>query len=108
MAETNTNTNTFNVGNNNNLQFQESPSYPGSWQQILATNIGEYCYIDFLIGTQNLVRREGILYNVGVSFVVLYDPRGQSYEVCDLYSIKFVTFPVPGTINVARGNKRRV
>ena len=108
MPEINANGSSFNVGNNDNQQFQESPSYPGSWQQILASNIGEYCYIDFLIGTQNLVRREGILYNVGVSFVVLYDPRAQAYEVCDLYSIKFVTFPVPGSIQAGKNLKRKI
>ncbi|MBQ7096050.1 MAG: hypothetical protein IJN80_06350 [Clostridia bacterium] len=98
----------FNVGNNDNMQFQESPSYPGSWQQILASNLGEYCYIDFLIGTQNLVRKEGILYNVGVSFVVLYEPKSMNYDVCDLYSIKFVTFPAPGSVAVNKNIRRRV
>lgn len=105
MAETNGN---FNIGNNDNMQFQESPSYPGSWQQVLASNLGEYCYIDFLIGTQNLVRKEGILYNVGVSFVVLYEPKSMSYDVCDLYSIKFVTFPAPGSVAANRNIKKRV
>ncbi len=66
--------------------------YANSWQRALQQNEGEYCYIDFLIGTQNLVRKEGILYDVGMSFIVLYEPRSKNYVVCDFYSIKFVTF----------------
>ena len=52
--------------------------YANSWQRALQQNEGEYCYIDFLIGTQNLVRKEGILYDVGMSFIVLYEPRSKN------------------------------
>lgn len=68
----------------------------GSMQQILADNIGEYAVVEFLIGTQNLVKREGILYTVGRSFVVLYDDLSGRYMVCDIFSVKFVTFFAPG------------
>ena len=76
-----------NMQENDNLQ-----GFANSWQRALQQNIGEYCYIDFLIGTQNLVRKEGILYDVGMSFITLYEPRSKNYIVCDFYSIKFVTF----------------
>lgn len=48
--------------------------------------------IEFLVGTQTLVRKQGILYSVGISFLVLYDTAEETYVVCDLYSVKFVTF----------------
>ena len=110
MAELNGNNGSFQTGDDNNMEFQQSPAYVGSWQQILKNNVGEYCMIEFLIGTQNLELREGILYNVGVSFVVLYNDRNDVYMVCDLYSIKFVSFPASGVIptSVARSSRRKV
>lgn len=78
-----------------------SPGYQGSMQQILAENLGKYVECEFLIGTQNIVRKEGILYFVGISYVVLFDYNANKYYVCDFYSLKFVTFyeegkePVP-------------
>ena len=68
----------------------------GSMQQILQDNIGNYVSVEFLIGTQNLVSRQGILYSVGTGFLVLYDDVQQVYEVCDVFSVKFVTFYLPG------------
>lgn len=97
-----------NFNNDFNQEYNQSPAYPGSWQQVLTNNEGQYCIIEFLIGTENLVKREGILYSVGVSFVVLYEPRSGNYVVCDLYSIKFVTFAGSGVIPAVKNNKRRV
>ncbi len=71
------------------------PGYTGSMQQILSQNTGKRVVIDFLVGTSNIVRKEGILYLVGVSYVVLYDERADTYTVCNLYSIEFVTFLSP-------------
>ena len=45
----------------------------GSMQRILSDNIGEYVVIEFLIGTEMIVRKQGILYYVGTSYVTLYD-----------------------------------
>lgn len=71
--------------------------YEGSMQQLLSQNTGYYVSCEFLIGTQNLVRREGILYQVGSSFMVLYDVPLQRYIICDFYALKFVTFYEPGS-----------
>lgn len=88
-----------------------SKQYNGTMQQILQNNIGEYVIIEFLIGSDNIVYREGILYSVGISYIVLYDERNEQYTICDLYAIKFVTYvdtrkrssrPV-----IARSNNRR-
>ncbi len=87
--------------NNNTLvtppsQDFDTLSYRGSMQQILQENLGSYVIIEFLIGTGNLESRQGILYNVGSQFVVLYDDINLRYVVCDIFSIKFVTFLLPG------------
>lgn len=64
----------------------------GSIQQDLANNLGYYVEIDFLIGASNIVTQRGILYSVGINYVTLYHDTEDRYVVCDLYSIKFVTF----------------
>ncbi|MEG0771012.1 MAG: hypothetical protein RR436_03840 [Clostridia bacterium] len=66
--------------------------YEGTMQSILIKNIGNYASIEFLIGTSALVRKEGVLFSVGISYVTLYDNLNGVYTVCDIYSIKFVNF----------------
>lgn len=65
-------------------------------QQALANNIGEFVVIEFLIGTQEIVKKQGILFNVGVSFVTLFEEETKTFIICDFYSIKFITFYLPG------------
>ena len=65
-------------------------------QQMLADNIGEYVVAEFLIGTERIMRKQGILYSVGVSYVTLYDDMVNNFIVCDIFSIKFVYFYYPG------------
>ena len=75
--------------------------FQGSMQQFLRKEIGRYVSADFLVGTQTIVNKEGILFDVGVSFIVIYEVRDNRYVVCDFYSLKFLTFytvsdiPVP-------------
>ncbi len=76
----------------------------GSMQQILAANIGTIVNCDLLIGTGNLIRKEGILYSVGRSYFTLMDtPSGGRYTVCDIFSLKFITFIHPGQIQEFAG-----
>ena len=74
----------------------DNAAFQGSLQQLLQDNIGAYVTIEFLIGTSSMVTRQGVLYAVGTSYVVLYDDVNQQYTVCDLFAIKFVTFYLPG------------
>ena len=74
----------------------DSEEMRGSMQAILAQNIGEYVVIEFLIGTENIVRKQGMLYFVGRSFVTLYDENVNNFIVCDIFSVKFVYFYMPG------------
>lgn len=84
------------VGDQGTLDNAINNGYQGSLQQMLATNTGNRVVVDFLVGAANIVRKEGILYLVGVSYIVLYDERADTYTVCNLYSIEFVTFLSPG------------
>lgn len=68
----------------------------GSMQAILSDNIGQYVVIEFLIGTEQMMRKQGLLYFVGRSFVTLYDEAVNNFIICDIFSIKFVYFYMPG------------
>ena len=57
----------------------------------LQTAIGYYVTCDFLIGTQIIETRDGILAKVGTNFLTLYQPDLERYIVCDLYALKFIT-----------------
>ena len=68
----------------------------GSIQYILSKNIGEYVVVEFLVGTQEIVRKQGVLFYVGTSFITLYDDFHNNFIVCDVFSVKFVYFYLPG------------
>ncbi|MDO4565460.1 MAG: hypothetical protein Q4C04_07600 [Clostridia bacterium] len=63
-----------------------------TYQEFLANIIGYYIICEFLIGVDRLVLRQGELIDVGESYFTLYDPVQLAYTVCDLYSLKFVTY----------------
>ena len=73
-------------------QSFDTESFQGSMQQVLQDNVGAFVSVDFLIGTQNFVTKQGILFWVGSQFIVLYEQSNQQYVVCDIFAIKFVTF----------------
>ena len=73
-----------------------TPAMQGSLQQFLADNLGEYVVVEFLIGTNALTRKQGVLYSVGRSVLTLYEETSQTFVVCDIFSVKFVTFYLPG------------
>lgn len=74
-----------------------SPGLQGSMQQILSENLGKFVIADFLVGIATIVRRAGVLYSVGRGYVTLYLAQYQAFEVCDVFSLKFVTFFQPGS-----------
>lgn len=92
MSETPAN-NGFNVPPDQDFN---TVSFQGSMQQVLQENIGNYVIVEFLIGTGSLISRQGVLYNVASQFLVLYDEFESRYVVCDIFSVKFVTFLLPG------------
>lgn len=83
-----------------NLPAEEnfnSPGLQGSMQQILSENLGKFVIADFLVGVSTMVRRVGVLYSVGRGYMTLYLSQYQAFEVCDVFSLKFVTFFQPGS-----------
>lgn len=77
-------------------QTFDSPEMEGSIQKILSKNIGNYVVIEFLIGTDQIHRKQGQLFHVGTSYITLYDDENVNFILCDIFSVKFVYFYVPG------------
>lgn len=57
----------------------------------LRENIGKLMRVEFLIGTNNLIDRTGILLDVGASYILLRALESDVITYCDIYSIKFIT-----------------
>lgn len=61
-------------------------------QGYLKTKIGKKVRIVFLIGTNLVQDRDGILTDVGIDYIIIKEEDTNSPLLCDIYSIKFVTF----------------
>ena len=65
----------------------------------LRSQIGKLVRVEFLIGTENITDRVGILEEVGISYIILRSIESGNLLYCDIYSIKFVAiseyFKVP-------------
>lgn len=66
----------------------------------LREQIGKLVRVEFLIGTNNLTDRVGILEDVGASYILLRAIESGVLTYADIYSIKFVTispYPFPNS-----------
>jgi hypothetical protein len=73
--------------------FEEGPPTTtdiGYTPAYLKTQIGRRVKIEFLIGTNMLVDKEGTLVDVGINYVIIREAETDDLLLCDLYSIKFV------------------
>ena len=73
----------------------------------LRENIGKLMRVEFLIGTNNLVDRTGILIDVGASYILLRALESDVINYADIYSIKFITIsnlPYNMLLNFNTGN----
>jgi len=61
-------------------------------QGFLQTQIGRYVKVEFLIGVNMLIDREGILVRVGTDYIIIQESETDDYLLCDIYSIKFIRF----------------
>ena len=52
--------------------------------------------VEFLIGTNNLTDRIGILEDVGASYILLRSVESNNLIYCDIYAIKFITISSGG------------
>ena len=55
-----------------NSPISTEEAYRGSLKAMLAKYVGTYVVASFLVGTQNTVSWEGILYDVGNDYVTIY------------------------------------
>lgn len=62
----------------------------------LREQIGKLMRVEFLIGTNNMVDRIGILDDVGASYILLRSFENDSLVYCDIYAIKFITISTSG------------
>ncbi|AKN33603.1 hypothetical protein Ccar_23390 [Clostridium carboxidivorans P7] len=79
--------------------FEQAPGSPIAQdiqytQGYLRTQIGKRVRVFFLIGTNIVQDREGILEDVGISYIILKETGTNINVLCDIYAIKFVNiFP---------------
>lgn len=82
--------------NQNTPEILTNPIYTPAF---LREQIGKLMRVEFLIGTNNLVDRIGILEDVGASYILLRSFENDSLVYCDIYSIKFITISTTGVYN---------
>ena len=75
------------VINQNSPEILTNPIYTPAF---LREQIGKLMRVEFLIGTNNLVDRIGILEDVGASYILLRSFENDSLVYCDIYAIKFI------------------
>ena len=85
------------MGNQLPVEVIQAPTsreeaYLGSWKALLSRYEGSYVVATFLVGTQNTVSWEGILFDVGNDYLTIYQESRDRYIVSDYYSLKFVEF----------------
>ena len=82
-------------GENRNVQInQNSPEILTNniyTPAFLRENIGKLMRVEFLIGTNTLTDRIGILEDVGASYILLRSIQSNEITFADIYSIKFIT-----------------
>jgi len=61
-------------------------------QGYLRTQIGKKVKVEFLIGADNYMDRQGTLVDVGISYIIITETETDDLVLCDIYSIKFVRF----------------
>ncbi len=65
--------------------------------RLLSANLGREVVAEFLVGTDDIVRKAGILYAASAEYMVLYDDVNLTNIACYLPSLRFVTFYLSGT-----------
>ncbi len=96
---------------NRNVQLdQNSPEIltnPIYTPAFLRQQIGKLMRVEFLIGTNNMVDRIGILQDVGASYILLRSFENDSLVYCDIYAIKFITISTTGIYGTGNMNYNR-
>ena len=66
--------------------------YRGSLKAMVLEYVGAYVAATFLVGTQQMITWEGVLYDVGNDYMTIYQEGRDRYIVSDIYSLKFIEF----------------
>lgn len=66
----------------------------GSLLRLLSNNLGKEVTGEFMVGVEEIVYKSGTLRAVNTDYLVIATPRAE--VVCDLYSLRFMTFYLPG------------
>ena len=72
----------------------------------LREQIGKLMRVEFLIGTNNLVDRIGVLEDVGASYILLRSFENDSLVYCDIYAIKFITISTTSNLISSMGQNQ--
>lgn len=84
------------INENQQDSWPETLTNPIYTPAFLREQIGKLMRVEFLIGTNNLVDRIGILEDVGASYILLRSFENDSLVYCDIYAIKFITISTTG------------
>lgn len=82
----------------NNLITDFSNPFPVTTESIqymngfLRSQIGRRVEVEFLIGSNTIVTKEGFLLGVGGNYILLNEVGTNDLTTCDFYNIKFVKF----------------
>ena len=90
--------------NTTNEKMPELLKNPIYTPAFLREQIGKLMRVEFLIGTNNMVDRIGILQDVGASYILLRSFENDSLVYCDIYSIKFITISTTGIYGRTNNN----
>lgn len=91
----------------NSPEILTNPIYTPAF---LREQIGKLMRVEFLIGTNLMTDRIGILEDVGASYILLRSFENDSLVYCDIYAIKFITISTTGfygTMNTNMMNNNR-
>ena len=91
----------------NSPEILTNPIYTPAF---LREQIGKLMRVEFLIGTNTMTDRIGILEDLGASYILLRSFENDSLVYCDIYAIKFITISSTGfygTMNASMMNNNR-
>lgn len=77
----------------------QPPSGPEGGQgmrQLLRGSLGQYLIGEFLAGDRQLIRREGVLTQVGEDYLLLHEEASNTQLLCPLGQLQFLTMLPPG------------
>ena len=87
----------------NNTEFSQqitdfSKPFPVTAESIqylngfIRTQIGRRVQVDFLIGNNEIITKDGFLLGVGANYILLNEIGTNDITACDFYNIKFIRF----------------